>query len=196
MDDKRYPPEFKGETHQEYVRRVTGAVLSEGRPTESGLQPLGSRGRRYVAWAKLLAKVLGILAPVVVSNVVTYRTAISDASATSQVVKDKAEAGYQVTRPAIEGLERRVQVLEEAVRRQEIAAAAQKAASARLGAHPRPRLMPAPSAPPLRVVPTKPAALPGDLDEAQQQVEKGMRKSAQRPHKTADAAVTENPQSP
>jgi hypothetical protein len=192
--DDEAPPRFKGETLEQYARRMTGAVEAGAHRTESGLRPLDSQGdRRAIRNAKLLAAVIGIVAPVVTTQIVTYRTATAEAQQRSQEVKDKAEAGYQVTRPAIEALERRVQQLEEALRREQAATAAAKAA-AKASPHPK-HLLPAPPPPPLHIVPAKaPPVLPGDLDQAQRQIYKTM--PAQSAHTGADGTAGEPTQRP
>lgn len=129
--------------------------------TVDDMTPLARDGQRdWVATAKVTAKVIGILASAIVAAVVSYRTAVGDFQARAQVVKDKSEAGYQVSRDALQAHDRRLAELELLVRR----LAAQQHPDARRGSRPRPVSPP--------VVPATPApkALPRDLDQAQRQV--------------------------
>jgi hypothetical protein len=128
--------------------------------TRDDTHPLGLGGERdWVATSKVAAKVIGILASAIVAAVVSYRTAVGDFQARAQTVKDKSEAGYQVSKDALQAHDKRLAELELLVRR----LAAQQHPDARRGSRPR-ALPPAPAAP------SPPKALPRDLDQAQRQV--------------------------
>lgn len=115
-------------------------------------------GGRYIVLAKVAAKVIAILAAAIVSAVTAIRAASYDAQEKAQAAKNKAEAGYQVTRAAMEAIEHRVLVLEQAAR--------QAQQPAKKGTR-----KPAPVVP-VTVTP-RPKPLPGDLDKAEKQVYRG-----------------------
>jgi hypothetical protein len=128
--------------------------------TEQDLTPLGDGGRfNPVAAAKMAARVLAVIVPALVGAVATYHKATSDAGVDAKVQvqgsKDKAEAGYQVTSHALEALEHRVLVLEQAAAHQ----AAQRKPPPR-----GPRPAPAP------VTPKPLPPLPPNLDQAAKQI--------------------------
>lgn len=129
--------------------------------TTDDIRPLGNGGRvDWVTLAKVAAKVIGIVTTAIIAAIVAYQTAISDAQIRAQAAKQLAEDGYQVTRPVVDGHDRRIRELEATVR----ALSAQQHPPARRGSKPRPLPTPAP------VTPTPPKALPKDLDQAQRQI--------------------------
>ena len=138
--------------------------------TEDDIRPLGLGGRfSPVAAAKMAAKVIAVITPALIGAVSAYKSATSETQVRVQSSKNKSEAGYQVTRQAVEALEQRVLVLEERAHRAELAAAKAKP--------PRPTHrggLPAPPAPP--PPPSAPMAkqLPANLDVAERQVYKGV----------------------
>lgn len=116
-------------------------------------------------WVRLLKIVAGILVGAVAAiapSIAAYRSAAGEAQERAQVVKDKSEAGYQVTKDAMEALERRLAELERVTRQ----LAGQQHPPARRGSKPRAPAPPPPPAP-------RPRALPNDLDQAQRQVYRG-----------------------
>jgi hypothetical protein len=119
--------------------------------------------QRWVRRALVAAKVAGVLASALGASWVAVRSAADDARARAQIVKDKSEAGYQVTRAAMEDLEHRLAAAELAIHRLEVASPRPRGP----GAPRRPIASPAPSSAP----PPKP--LPPDLDQAQRQVYRG-----------------------
>jgi hypothetical protein len=133
--------------------------------TIDDITPLALGGRTdYVAMAKMAAKVLAVLVTAILSAVTAYKTATSDAAAQVQASKNKSEAGYQITKEAMEELQHRVLVLEQAAHRAET--------DAHLAAHKgKPIRKPAP--PPAVVVTASPKPLPADLDKAERQIYKG-----------------------
>jgi hypothetical protein len=114
-------------------------------------------------WVRLARIGVGILAAAALAiapAITAYRSAVGDAQVRTQQVKDKSEAGYQVTRPRLEALEREVAEQGRILRQ----LAGQQHPAARRGSKPRlPPAVPPPPAPP-------PKALPHDLDQAQRQV--------------------------
>jgi hypothetical protein len=116
-------------------------------------------------WVRLARIAVGIIAGAVVtigSAITTYRVAADEVKTRTQAVKDKSEAGYQVTKEAVADLDKRIAELERVVRQ----LAAQQHPPARRGS--KPRALP----PPPQPAPA-PKALPPDLDQAQRQVYKG-----------------------
>jgi hypothetical protein len=115
-----------------------------------------------LALAKLGGRWAAIIITAIVTAVGAYRSASSDASARVQESKNKSEAGYQVTRQAMEAVERRVLTLEQAIRTIESRRPPARRGPAR----------PAP-APTVTIAPARPAQLPGNLDIAERQVYRG-----------------------
>jgi hypothetical protein len=129
--------------------------------TDDAVATLGPDVRRWVVIARAAAKWLAAAVLAIVTAVGTYRSATGDAQIRVQATKNKAEAGYQVTRQAYEALEHRVAELEAAARK--IAGDAHRAHGPRHAAPP-----PAPPAPV-----KAPRPLPTDLDKAARQIYQG-----------------------
>jgi type IV secretory pathway VirB6-like protein len=85
--------------------------------TDDAVATLGPDVRRWVVIARAAAKWLAAAVLAIVTAIGTYRSATGDAQIRVQATKNKAEAGYQVTRQAYEALEQRVAELEAAARR-------------------------------------------------------------------------------
>jgi hypothetical protein len=98
--------------------------------------------------------------PAIVAAIVAVKTAVTDGAVRSQVNKNKAEAGYQLTRQAVEALEARQAELEQEVR---TLRAHQSAMSPN-------RLHPPTRPPPPPQEPSSPTRLPSDLDKAERKV--------------------------
>lgn len=129
-------------------------------PTEE-TKTLPTEMQRWVKLARILAGV-GVASALAVAPALTaYRSAAEEARSRAQNVKDKSEAGYQVTKEAMQALDKRIADLESSVRQ----LLGQQHPAARRGSRPRPITPPAPP------VPAK--ALPNDLDKAKEQVYKG-----------------------
>jgi len=176
MGDDPRPPALPGEKPEEYVRRITAPLGTPAPPrlTEDELRTLGPTGKVVVQGSRTVAKALGILAPAlaaaVVASVGAYKTAVDETRAKSQEVKNKSEAGYQVTKPALEALERRVLVLEEAARRMQVATEAAHPEARAKARHRAASTLP----PPVPVVVNAhPRPLPSNLDEAERQIYRG-----------------------
>lgn len=113
----------------------------------------------YITAAKVIAKVIAIIVPAIVGAIIAVKTAITDAAARSQANKNKAEAGYQLTRQALEALEARQAQIEQELRALKTAPPA--AAAKHAPVH---KALPPPAIPP------PPHQLPSDLDKAERQV--------------------------
>lgn len=112
----------------------------------------------YRALAKVAGKWAGVAGAAIAAAVGAYRSAASESKDLGQAVKNKSEAGYQVTRHAYEALEARLAAVE-AVQRRPV-----ELPPARRGPRSAPRkLAPVPAAP-------RPRALPTDLDKAERQI--------------------------
>lgn len=131
-------------------------------PTDDAVKLLPEEEKRWFARASLLVKILTLVVPalaaVIGSGVLAYRSATDDAKVTTQAAKNKAEAGYQVTKEAMEALEGRVLQLEQA-QRQVVGDLHRRRGAARRV----PVAVPAASA----------KVLPADLDKAEHQVYRG-----------------------
>lgn len=134
-------------------------------PTEDavGLLPPAdqSAARRYLAWAKLGAKLVGILATAVIAAVTAYRAAMFEAQARVQSSKDLSEAGYQKgVRPVAEDVEQ--------LKRQftELRAACAPPPDQHRRLRGAPARRPTPPAQPV----PPPRTVPANLDEAYRQV--------------------------
>lgn len=123
-------------------------------PTDDELKTLPPEVQPWVRFAKVAVKIIAAAALAIGPAITAYRSAAGDAVAAAssaaataaqrtQSTKNKAEAGYQVTRQAMEALERRVTDLE------------------------RPKKGHRPASPP---APVRPKSLPADLDKAERQV--------------------------
>lgn len=143
--------------------------------TADDIKPVALGGRTdYVALAKLAGKAIGILGAAIIGLIPVYRSVTADGEARAQAAKNKAEAGYQVTRQAMEALEHRVLTLEQA------AHAVQVAPPPRKGARRTPPALPV-------AVIAHPRVLPADLDKAERQVYRGVPQSpAQGPDAKAE----------
>lgn len=130
--------------------------------TVDNISPLGPVGKRYIAGAKTAAAVIAVLVPVIIGAVTAYRVATADAQVRVQASKNKAEAGYQVTKEVVQTQEKRIAELEATVR----LLVAQQHPAARRGSRPRP-ITPSPAP----AVASR--ALPADLDKAEKQVYRG-----------------------
>jgi hypothetical protein len=140
--------------------------------TEDDIRPLALGGKiSWVGAAKKIAKVLLVLAPALGGAVTSYRTAATDTRERVQATKNKSEAGYQVTRQAVEALEQRVLVLEERAHKAEVAVA--KAKPPRT-AHRGIGLPAPPAPPPPSPLPQRVKQLPSNLDLAERQVYNGV----------------------
>jgi len=133
--------------------------------TIDDVSPLGDGGRfNWVAAARIAAKVTPILVPVILSVVSSLisvvlkaqaaadearKVADRDGKATAQIVKDKAESGYQVLLHEVAELRARLALLEQPQ-------------PARRGAKPARR--------PLVAVAAQPRPLPASLDQAARQL--------------------------
>lgn len=138
--------------------------------TEDALKLLPPPVQPWVRLAKVAPRYIALIVAAVVPAITAYRSAAGDAQERAQSAKNKAEAGYQVTRAAMEALEHRVLVLEQAAHQVQ-------APLPKRGAH-RP--------PPIPVAVTvHPKALPADLDKAERQV---YRATQPRPTMTPDAS--------
>lgn len=142
------------------------------RETDDDLRPFALGGKRdWPATARWVGAFAGVVISAIVSATASYRTASTETQARVQSSKNKSEAGYQVTRQAVEALEQRVLVLEERAHKAEVATAKAKP--------PRPAHrggLPAPPAPPPPAPPAK--QLPANLDVAERQVYNGVAASS------------------
>jgi hypothetical protein len=137
--------------------------------TEDDIRPLGAGGRfDPVAVAKLAAKVAAVIVPAILSAVAAYRSAAGETVTRVQVSKDSAEAGFQVTKHAVEELQVRMLALEQALAKR---AAAEAPPRTRRSKPPAPVVLPKP-----------PVPLPNDLDKAKQQVYSTVAAAAPPPH--------------
>lgn len=134
--------------------------------TIDDVSPLGKDGKRLIALAKTGAVVIGILATSIIGAVTSYRAAATDAQLRVQAGKDKAEAGYQLTKEAVVSDRAERAALEKRV-------AALEARLVGLAPDPHRRLRGAMARrPPVPLAPA-PKALPADLDKAERQVYRG-----------------------
>lgn len=126
--------------------------------TADDIKPLALDGRTDpVAVARQAAKIITIAAAVITGLIPVYKSLTADSEARSQAAKNRAEAGYQLTKQAMEDLQHRVLTLEQA------AHAVQATPPPKKGARRPP--------PPVPVAVTiHPKALPADLDKAERQV--------------------------
>jgi len=150
------------------------------RSTDEELRVLG-RWQKLVPAAKLTALVIGIIVPSIAGSMSAISAAKATAEAQSHAVKQKSEAGFQVTKAAVEELQARVLVLEQAARR---AQAAEARAKRPKQARAQPPLPPAPTV----AVTERPKALPRDLDKAERQVYQGAPTSQPPAARASDAA--------
>lgn len=138
--------------------------------TDDDLRPLGADGRfSPVAATKMVAKMApympGIVASIigVLGAIHAYQKANEEAKAQDQQTKNKAEAGFQVAKHAIEELQawRIAHEAEHAAEKAKAAAAVQARRPARF------------RRPPAPIVVTAPRPLPSNLDVAQRQIYPG-----------------------
>lgn len=135
--------------------------------TDDDLRPFGEDGKfSPVAAVKMTAKIVALLPAMVaafiavISSIHAYQAASADAKARAQKTKDLSEAGFQVTKHAVEELQARVQVLERAAKRAEDESARQ------VKARRSPRRSPVVPLAPIPVVVSRAKALPSNLDTA------------------------------
>lgn len=133
----------------------------------------------YAALARKVAKTIAFVIAVLGPAMSAYHSSQGDGEARAQAAKNKAEAGYQVTRQAMQALEDRVLALEQVARHQQDLSIAPKRGKA-------PRRLPAPPGPIIPVtVNARPKALPADLDKAERQV---YRQAPAPPPRSSDAS--------
>jgi hypothetical protein len=148
------------------------------RETVDDLRPFALGGKiSPIAVAKVVAGVLAVIVPALVGAVSTYRIGAQETQERVQSSKNKSEAGYQVTRQAVEALEKRMLLLEQGLRKVE-------APPKPKGARPAHRGGPLPPAPP---PPVAVKQLPSNLDLAERQVYRGVA-APSTPAPTVDAA--------